>query len=59
VVHGQFQANYGRPLLAAKDAKCLAKEAKARVLAMEVFSLKTRDQIEATLQWKTKKKLFC
>jgi hypothetical protein len=46
-VCGQFQANYGRPLLATRDAKCSAKEAKVGVLAMEVFSPKTRDQIEA------------
>jgi hypothetical protein len=35
---GQFQVNYGRPLVAAKDAKCLAKEAEVVVLAMEAFS---------------------
>jgi TATA-binding protein-associated factor len=37
VVRGQFQANYGRPLLAARDAKCSAKEAEAGVLAMEAL----------------------
>jgi len=56
MVCGQFQANYGRPLLATRDAKCSAKEAKVGVLAMEAFSLKTRDQIEGSLQWKTRKK---
>jgi hypothetical protein len=47
VVHGQFQANYGRPLLVDRDAKCSAKEVETGVLAMEAFSPKTRDQIEA------------
>jgi hypothetical protein len=46
-VCGHFQANYGRPLLVARDAKCSAKEAEVGVLAMEAFSPKTRNQIEA------------
>lgn len=33
----QFQASYGKPLLAAKDAKCSAKDAEAGVLAMEAL----------------------
>jgi hypothetical protein len=45
-VCGQFQANNGRPLLVTRNAKCSTKEAKARVLAMEAFFPKTRNQIE-------------
>lgn len=33
----QFQATYGKPLLAARDAKCSAKDAEAGVLAMEAL----------------------
>lgn len=33
----QFQATYGKPLLAAKDSKCSAKDAEAGVLAMEAL----------------------
>ena len=33
----QFQATYGKPLLAAKDAKCSSKDAEAGVLAMEAL----------------------
>jgi hypothetical protein len=46
-VCGQFQTNYGRPLLVARDVKCSTKEAKVKILAMEAFSPETRDQIEA------------
>jgi hypothetical protein len=48
-VCGQFQANYGRPLLATRDAKCLAKETKVGVIDVEAFFLETRNQIEAIL----------
>jgi len=34
---GQFQASYGKPLLAARDPKCSAKDAEAGVLAMEAL----------------------
>uniref|UniRef100_A0A1J3DBB1 TATA-binding protein-associated factor BTAF1 n=1 Tax=Noccaea caerulescens TaxID=107243 RepID=A0A1J3DBB1_NOCCA len=33
----QFQASYGKPLLAARDPKCSAKDAEAGVLAMEAL----------------------
>jgi hypothetical protein len=33
----QFQAAYGKPLLAAKDSKCSAKDAEAGILAMEAL----------------------
>lgn len=33
----QFQAMYGKPLLAARDSKCSAKDAEAGVLAMEAL----------------------
>jgi len=33
----QFQSNYGKPLLAAREGKCTAKEAEAGVLAMEAL----------------------
>lgn len=33
----QFQSTYGKPLLAAKDAKCSSKDAEAGVLAMEAL----------------------
>lgn len=33
----QFQATYGKPLLAAKDSKCSSKDAEAGVLAMEAL----------------------
>ncbi|KAL4188800.1 hypothetical protein AMTRI_Chr08g162230 [Amborella trichopoda] len=33
----QFQATYGKPLLAAKDSKCSAKDAEAGALAMEAL----------------------
>lgn len=33
----QFQATYGKPLLAARDPKCSAKDAEAGVLAMEAL----------------------
>ena len=34
---GQFQASYGKPLLAARGPKCSAKDAEAGVLAMEAL----------------------
>lgn len=33
----QFQATYGKPILAARDAKCSAKEAESGALAMEAL----------------------
>lgn len=33
----QFHASYGKPLLAARDPKCSAKDAEAGVLAMEAL----------------------
>lgn len=37
VVLKQFQATYGKPLLAARDPKCSAKDAEAGALAMEAL----------------------
>lgn len=39
---GQFQASYGKPLLAARDPKCSAKDAEAGVLAMEALHKQVR-----------------
>jgi hypothetical protein len=58
-VHGYFQANYGKPLLATRDAKFSTKEAKVGVLAMEAFSPETRNQIEAIPTMETRKKSSC
>lgn len=33
----QFQATYGKPLVAARDSKCSAKDAEAGILAMEAL----------------------
>lgn len=33
----QFQCNYGKPLVAAREAKCSAKDAEAGVFAMEAL----------------------
>ena len=33
----QFQSTYGKPLIAAKDSKCSAKDAEAGILAMEAL----------------------
>lgn len=33
----QFQSTYGKPLIAAKDPKCSAKDAEAGILAMEAL----------------------
>ena len=33
----QFQSNYGKPLVAAREAKCSAKDAEAGVFAMEAL----------------------
>jgi hypothetical protein len=59
MVHGQFQANYGRPLLVVRDAKCSTKEVGFKVVVIKTFSPKTKDKIEAILQWKTKEKPTC
>ncbi|MCL7026697.1 hypothetical protein MKW94_014094 [Papaver nudicaule] len=63
----QFQASYGKPLLAAKDAKCSAKDAEAGVLAMEAlhkqvmpFLLRrTKDQVLSDLPPKIIQDRYC
>ncbi|RZC50868.1 hypothetical protein C5167_019290 [Papaver somniferum] len=63
----QFQASYGKPLLAAKDAKCSAKDAEAGVLAMEAlhkqvmpFLLRrTKDQVLSDLPAKIILDRYC
>ncbi|KAG6551134.1 hypothetical protein Mapa_007369 [Marchantia paleacea] len=63
----QFQSNYGRPLTAARDAKCSAKEAEAGVLAMEAlhkqvmpFLLRrTKDEVLADLPPKIIQDRYC
>jgi TATA-binding protein-associated factor len=43
----QFQSTYGKPLLAARDAKCSVKDAEAVALAMEALHIaRTRSEIE-------------
>lgn len=37
LLYWQFQATYGKPLVAARDSKCSAKDAEAGVLAMEAL----------------------
>lgn len=39
----QFQATYGKPLLAARDSKCSAKDAEAGALAMEALHKQVSD----------------
>lgn len=63
----QFQATYGKPLLAAKDSKCSAKDAEAGVLAMEAlhkqvmpFLLRrTKDEVLADLPEKIIQDRYC
>ncbi|KAL3681420.1 hypothetical protein R1sor_024376 [Riccia sorocarpa] len=63
----QFQANYGKPLTAARDPKCSPKEAEAGVLAMEAlhkqvmpFLLRrTKDEVLADLPPKIIQDRYC
>ncbi|KAF2288111.1 hypothetical protein GH714_004452 [Hevea brasiliensis] len=63
----QFQATYGKPLLAARDAKCSAKDAEAGVLAMEAlhkqvmpFLLRrTKDEVLSDLPEKIIQDRYC
>lgn len=63
----QFQATYGKPILAARDAKCSAKEAEAGALAMEAlhkqvmpFLLRrTKDEVLSDLPPKIVQDRYC
>ncbi|XP_011621494.1 TATA-binding protein-associated factor BTAF1 isoform X1 [Amborella trichopoda] len=63
----QFQATYGKPLLAAKDSKCSAKDAEAGALAMEAlhkqvmpFLLRrTKDEVLSDLPEKIIQDRYC
>ncbi|XP_050252137.1 TATA-binding protein-associated factor BTAF1 isoform X2 [Quercus robur] len=63
----QFQAMYGKPLLAARDSKCSAKDAEAGVLAMEAlhkqvmpFLLRrTKDEVLSDLPEKIIQDRYC
>ncbi|KAL0330080.1 UNVERIFIED_CONTAM: TATA-binding protein-associated factor BTAF1 [Sesamum radiatum] len=63
----QFQATYGKPLLAARDSKCSAKDAEAGVLAMEAlhkqvmpFLLRrTKDEVLSDLPEKIIQDRYC
>ncbi|KAL6194990.1 hypothetical protein ACLB2K_030612 [Fragaria x ananassa] len=63
----QFQANYGKPLVAARDPKCSAKDAEAGALAMEAlhkqvmpFLLRrTKDEVLSDLPEKIIQDRFC
>lgn len=63
----QFQAAYGKPLLAAKDSKCSAKDAEAGILAMEAlhkqvmpFLLRrTKDEVLSDLPEKIIQDRYC
>ncbi|KAJ8627928.1 hypothetical protein MRB53_021235 [Persea americana] len=63
----QFQSNYGKPLLAAKDSKCSAKDAEAGALAMEAlhkqvmpFLLRrTKDEVLSDLPEKIIQDRYC
>ncbi|WVZ02261.1 hypothetical protein V8G54_023067 [Vigna mungo] len=63
----QFQAAYGKPLLAARDPKCSAKDAEAGVLAMEAlhkqvmpFLLRrTKDEVLSDLPEKIIQDRYC
>ncbi|KAG9442446.1 hypothetical protein H6P81_018300 [Aristolochia fimbriata] len=63
----QFQANYGKPLQAAKDPKCSAKDAEAGALAMEAlhkqvmpFLLRrTKDEVLSDLPEKIIQDRYC
>ncbi|KAL6533717.1 btaf1 RNA polymerase II, B-TFIID transcription factor-associated, 170kDa [Orobanche hederae] len=63
----QFQATYGKPLIAARDPKCSAKDAEAGVLAMEAlhkqvmpFLLRrTKDEVLSDLPEKIIQDRYC
>ncbi|KAL6618657.1 hypothetical protein ACP70R_033796 [Stipagrostis hirtigluma subsp. patula] len=63
----QFQATYGKPLLAAKDSKCSARDAEAGILAMEAlhkqvmpFLLRrTKDEVLSDLPEKIIQDRYC
>ncbi|GAV57483.1 SNF2_N domain-containing protein/Helicase_C domain-containing protein/DUF3535 domain-containing protein [Cephalotus follicularis] len=63
----QFQATYGKPLVAARDAKCSAKDAEAGALAMEAlhkqvmpFLLRrTKDEVLSDLPEKIIQDRYC
>ncbi|KAK9093560.1 hypothetical protein Syun_028471 [Stephania yunnanensis] len=63
----QFQARYGKPLLASRDSKCSAKDAEAGVLAMEAlhkqvmpFLLRrTKDEVLSDLPEKIIQDRYC
>lgn len=63
----QFQSTYGKPLLAARDSKCSAKDAEAGVLAMEAlhkqvmpFLLRrTKDEVLSDLPEKIIQDRYC
>lgn len=63
----QFQATYGKPLVAARDSKCSAKDAEAGVLAMEAlhkqvmpFLLRrTKDEVLTDLPEKIIQDRYC
>lgn len=63
----QFQATYGKPLIAAKDSKCSAKDAEAGILAMEAlhkqvmpFLLRrTKDEVLSDLPEKIIQDRYC
>ncbi|CAN4076462.1 unnamed protein product [Withania somnifera] len=63
----QFQASYGKPLLASRDPKCSAKDAEAGVLAMEAlhkqvmpFLLRrTKDEVLSDLPEKIIQDRYC
>ncbi|KAL8195695.1 hypothetical protein R6Q57_025448 [Mikania cordata] len=63
----QFQANYGKPLVAARDSKCSAKDAEAGILAMEAlhkqvmpFLLRrTKDEVLTDLPEKIIQDRYC
>ncbi|XP_028126381.1 TATA-binding protein-associated factor BTAF1-like isoform X4 [Camellia sinensis] len=63
----QFQATYGKPLLAARDSKCSTKDAEAGALAMEAlhkqvmpFLLRrTKDEVLSNLPEKIIQDRYC
>ncbi|KAM0844019.1 hypothetical protein ACQ4PT_057332 [Festuca glaucescens] len=63
----QFQATYGKPLIAAKDSKCSAKDSEAGILAMEAlhkqvmpFLLRrTKDEVLSDLPEKIIQDRYC
>ncbi|XP_022880908.1 TATA-binding protein-associated factor BTAF1 [Olea europaea var. sylvestris] len=67
LTHKSFQATYGKPLLAARDPKCSAKDAEAGALAMEAlhkqvmpFLLRrTKDEVLSDLPEKIIQDRYC